>query len=738
MKYEIYRGQIVSQENVLWEVRISQEMDHAPSEIGVLDMPADEPLTIEWSESSKEDVVISSIATLRLISPGDRTYEGLYSIKPGSIRLDVYREGALYWSGTLDPEFYEEPYTTTEGYEVELSFSDFGILDRLKYDLTGMQNCRTLLNYILERSEILHNGMDETYITTEVQYPRITEVPPVGWFRDGLRQFDVRSDNWYDEDGEASSLRDVVEGILQPLALRMEQRNGKVWIYDLNGAYNMATKNIEWMSDDQMLGVDKVLNNVKITFSTYSSAKLLETEVSSESKGTPNTNYYYVDLDPDTKVSGNWDSNYKSFEIDDYYVPIDTGLAYNLPAVKFFHIRPLLGADESTGIAYMFMTGGHGALTTGWPQRIGADPALKTETVLMRTHRFFVPKLSKEEQKKYYIRLMQEILVDCRYNPFTDADAYNERSNQKNMTVWFGYVMIPAAMNLYDEQGNAIYHYTNREVAQSTDCIGNLYYKTLGEWVAGPASWGDMWLEWYDKEDRSEKSGVGGWQGNRHNIGLSTKGMFKSFTSMEDGQYIPYPPVGGYIDVTIYIGIWPYDYKRSDTFLNTAKANKEHMYEKLRWLLYKLPKVELVRKNAATGTTEEMDDVEYNSYINPDAKEELELETKCGTALNTSPTSKAMFFDDYTMEMLSKVKRAGRNKPAEELLLGTLYSQFAERKTKLTGTMRINAGNPTLLVDASLPNKKLIVLGDVQDVQADTSEIVAVELRPDEYKHKNE
>lgn len=739
MKYEIHKGRLASMEGVTWEVRILQDLEKKPTSVGELEFPASEPLTIEWSESSKEDVVIGSIATLKLISPGDRTYEGLYTVRPGAIRMEVYREGALYWSGTLDPEFYEEPYTTMEGYEVELTFSDFGILDRLKYDLTGRQNCRALLEYALGRSEIKYKGVDESGMTTTMPETQ----PSAGV---GLGMFDLRSDNFYDEDGEPSTLRAMVEGMLRPLALRMEQRNGKVWIYDLNGAYTLWPKTkVEWMSDDQMLGVDKVVNNAKITLSTYSSSDLIDGELTYPGKySVEETNLtssslglysYYVDYDPDNKVNGAWDYSYLSFTIFLSYSNDLTELAYKNASVPYFHIQPLLGADEATGLAYMFMTGGHGSLTTGWPKRVGSNPSAKSETLLLKTRRVYVPKLPAGEEKKYYIRLVEEILIDSRYNPYTTPNDYNEKGNQNNMEVWFGYVMIPSAVTLYDEKGTPILHYSNEKIAKSTDKIGHLGY-TTGEWKQGAAKWGEMWLEWYDPEDRAEKSGVGGWKGNRHCIGLSKKGIFKSFGEMDDGEYIPYPEQGGYLEVSLYIGIWPYDYGET-TFGNTAQADKKGMYDKLRWMLYKAPKVDIVRKNI-TKSAEEMEDIEYSSYINVEAKEDLELDAVCGTAATPSPTSKAIFLNHQNGEQVTEVKRAGRQTQAEELLLGTLYSQFAERKTKLSGTAKINDGDPMLYEDTMQAGKRMIVLGDVQDVQSDTSELIMVELRPDEYKEYNE
>lgn len=453
MKYERYKGTFGSYNGVLWKVVIMQDATSA-FRVQELRFPFEEPLTIEWGETSKEDVIVSSTATLRIISPGDRTYEDLYTIEVGKIRLDVYRNDVLYWSGALDPEFYEEPYTCNSDYEVELTFSDFGILDRLKYNLAGRQNCKELLNYILGKSQVNFLRLDESGMSTRLPTSSVA----------GLAQLDVRSDNFYDEDGEALSLKEVAEGFLRPLGLRLEQRNGIVWLYDLNGAYNtFPVKKTEWQSDDQMMGTDKVVNNAKITLSTYSEAALLTdelvypgeysediTDITNDDNGVFS---YYVDYSEENRVGSNWDYNYLSFTLFTSSASnADTGLAEKYSGARWFHIQPLVGASEADGVAYMFRTQGHGALTTGWPKRIGGLPDAKTQTVLMRTKRVYIPKLDSANASRYYIRLVQELLIDPRYNPFTNANSGNEEGNYNDMKVWFGYVMIPATVTLYDEK----------------------------------------------------------------------------------------------------------------------------------------------------------------------------------------------------------------------------------------------------------------------------------------------
>ena len=267
-KYLRYAGEFLSQAGITWRVEILQEADQAFASVGALTFEADEPLLIEWKKTDKEEVLCGSTATIRVESPGDRTYEDLYTIEVGKIRMDVYRAGLLYWSGALDPEFYEEPYERASKYPVSFTFSDFGILDRLKYNLSGMQTLYAILSDALGRSTINYTSIDQSLISSYLDSSKLT-----------LGALRVRSDNFYDEDGEATTLKETLEGILLPLGLRLVQRNGRIWVYDLNGAYTLAQQmQVEWNGASQTMGTDKVANNVKITWNTYAQAGKQGTE----------------------------------------------------------------------------------------------------------------------------------------------------------------------------------------------------------------------------------------------------------------------------------------------------------------------------------------------------------------------------------------------------------------------------------------------------------------------------
>lgn len=753
MKYLRYTGEFVSRAGTVWRVDIMQEADTAFATVGALEFPADAPLVIEWQREDKETVILGSNATLKIISPGDRTYEDLYTIEVGRIRMDVYKNNKLYWSGALDPEFYEEPYEMANGYEVSLTFSDFGILDRIKYDLSGIQTIRDIITYALQRAVILYSGLNTDYITTT--------------FTDGASitggGISVRSENFVDEDGEASTLYEVLEGILQPLAIRIIQRAGTIYLYDLNGLYNKGTqKAIQWDGDRQTMGTDKVANNVTVSFSPYSSAELLSDELEYGSKydvrhynlgsNAPSVNYeewgeyysYYPDYADHTIGSDDWDYRLIDFTI--FIGNKGTGLKSKGTWCRYFHILPVTGgASECSGVAYAFRTGGHGGINTGWPKwkvhsRI-PRAGLSGNGEILTTNRVFLPKLNSENAEKFMVRVVEEVLIDARYNPFSGSTSQNDDGNDNVVKTRSGFVFIPAKITLYDANGNALYHYSNREVAAGAE-KGHIGY-SKGKWVAGADPGGDCWLEYYNPDNLGEDAGIRGWQGNRHCIGRPDgRGgrmgtiIYDSFKKMDDGEYMPYPPAAGYLEIQIQEGILGYDYgQRVDNCgFGSAESqwDKSGIYNMLRWCLYKAPVVDVVNNNLVFDAAE-LEDVEYSGYINKSAKEEIDIDTICGTAVSVCPTAKGCYHRTKTGEQLQELTRAGVTDHPEKLLIGTIYSQYADRKTTLSGEAVIDDGLH-YYTEQNQGDKRFMLMSEEQDIIADCTDAEYCEFRPDEYE----
>ena len=153
--------------------------------------------------------------------------------------------------------------------------------------------------------------------------------------------------------------------------------------------------------------------------------------------------------------------------------------------------------------------------------------------------------------------------------------------------------------------------------------------------------------------------------------------------------------------------------------------------DKTWWTLMQLPEFEIVRRSLYDEI--DTDDVTYSAMINEHAKENLELETICGTAEGGVPLARGAYMRTATRSQVEHLWRAGRTATAEELLIGTLYSQFAERKNRLEGTVLVPTGDLCCYEEAMQGDRRFIATKDIENVQQDVAECVFVELRPDEY-----
>ncbi len=749
----------------MWQVSIMLESDAPFTVIGELRFPADEPLTLEWEEESKEQPIVGSVATLTLLSPGDRTYENLYSIAVGKIRMDVYRNGRLYWSGALDPEFYEEPYAAERDYEVSLTFSDFGILDRLNYDLSGMKTLREVVLYSLGRSMINYGALDERFISTSLSAAGQAM---------SLSDLKVRSDNFYDEDGEPLSLRRVLEGILQPLALRLEQRSGRIWVYDLNGLYRKASaKRLRWASDDQTLGVDTVYNNAKITWSPYAQSGILSDGECWTEETDPNLttlNALNI-LDGKTDGRSTYYSYHHSTDVRDWCDATDSGftlwtsstgkgLDYLADAARYFKIVPQYDGSESEGIAIYWrsvtgmntitdIAGGfayfdyreHGVplATLKGPDSVGL---WSIGDVLFKSTPVWIPPV--ENEGELSLRIAIDLLMDPRSNPYESAANLSLGVEQKDWYSQFNaygnFIYVPVVIKFQPDGSDTVYIWSNRDIVKET--VGRpvtTLNDTYGRWdtYTGESEYEYAWgyLCYYDAKDHTGTSGVLGWKKNRSAINPHERDLISILRNAEDGQYIPYPNYGGgggKLWVEVCSGAWIIADAGTDLYLSEGK-NRANLWDKISWVLMKLPEIEIMNRRQFDKAID-TDDVEYSAQLNGAAKEPIEIDTICGTSVDGVPTARGAYFNTSDGKQITQLTRAGRTTQAEELLIGTLYSQFADRRTKLTGTVELEDDAALAIYTEAMQGDKLFLMtGVIEDVQDGTGEATFVELRPDEY-----
>ncbi len=724
-KFLRYSDKFLSRAGVVWRIEIWQEADK-PFSVKGFDCEAGEALLIEWSAQPKEAVVCGSTATLQLESPGDRTYIDLYTINPGDIRLDVYREENLFWSGLLDPEFYEEPYERAANYPVSLTFSDFGILDRLKYNLEGNKTIHEVLTDAIQRAglniELIDTSLISTYIDDSTTVMKLSDIA-------------VNSANWFDEDGEASTLREVLESMLQPLGLRIIQRAGKIWTYDLNALYNSADrKQIDWSGDSSTLSVDKVFNNVKITFSPYGDSTLADYSLDVEDVPQM-ANPVTIPVYEKENTSTGRPISYNGFKLS-YSNNAKTKLKLDWRS-QFFRIDPEYTQESCAGVIWGFKYNDTQYLNeikplfptlTQWSDKIPPKDAISTVPIII----FSTPLINFQgghvvisgdrpgAQTKDRLLLNVDILADFRQNPFEDADEHNDQKLVDDAKTKLSVMWIPVKIQLKDANGQVTHHYNNSHDFYQPRADKTFRF-TQGYWQEGAALWGDAFLAFYPDDPKNELA-IGGWKTNRRMISRGIGDIPTSITRerSKDGEYITLPPAPGIVEVQI----------GSNIHTIGIQGVYWNWTDKLKWLAYKDFSIELVNSK---GEKIQAEDVEYSGYINKAAKESLELSTLCGTCKDNMMSARAIYLSTLTGKPIETFNRADKEGECEKLLIGTMYSQYATRHTTLSGEVYIDTQGLNTYTEVNQDNKVFIMSGEVMNVFDDTTDATFIELSPDEY-----
>lgn len=742
-------------------------------------VPAEEPILIEW-DGSKRDTIIGSTCTLQLVSPYDGALLPLYTSQPGlyccKITRSTWGGGQVrdVWFGWLDTEFYEEPFTDIKDYEVTLTFSDFALLKRKTFGVAGLGEMATIESIVNAARDICFPEPSPTAVTTS-----ISTTPPSGTLLSGLS---IRTSNFTDEDGETMTWYDVLEAVLKPLALRIEQRAGAVYLYDMNAIIQADNSEsspvaVDWASTDQMLSVDETFNSVKVTFSPYAESTLFDGDKID----------FATDIDLGTVKNGyGYDSTeeYDSFQIKLQTLPnnnLPVGIAYS--SKPLFKITALQGGDDCKGVAgyiggidngqiykgnfidgdgvynYNDQYGSYGVIPKTIRDRI-VENGFYGNT-LYKTERIWIPNASgtpSMENRRQVMKLQIPMLYDGRYNPVEQADdshniLYEMLKTRANT------IGLHIKIRLYANKtgGSALLYYHNNAFEDAMYTIDN--NRKLNDWAPWRTDAPDadskipafIMYNKFDgaKVDSDDCPCFGGMKDG--GVPFNNKNATTyAFRKNNDGLYIPFPkvangPAGYWMEIEVTDGLYIYDQGQmivngdSSSAIwekctkNSIGANDHRAYSDSRWWLVGFPTVTVVQKNRQIFEDVETDDIEQSGVINPSAADELSIDTICGCI--DTPTAKGAFFSSATGAPVVSLTRAARTDTVEQLLIGTIYSQYAGRHLKLSGTAKavLPIGGFQLLTDTHYPDKQFLVVQEAWNVIECESELTMVELSPDSY-----
>lgn len=665
---------------------------------------------IEWPERELWEPLMGSACTLRVVSPGDRTFIELYSTEPGDVVLRLYCNNELRWQGVLDPEFYEEPYDSASDYEVTLTFSDLGALERAAFD-GNAANSGSLATILKKAFESI--GLDfELAEAFSLTSPTGSAV--------SLADISVRYANFYDEDGKGLAWSEVVAGVLQPLGLRMVQLPGGVMkVFDLYGQRALTPEQIRWEGTGHTLGTGKVYNDISVTYAPYGDSTPLNCTVDADKLSTL-PGYTLETIYHKTNDS----STYESFAL-----KYRMGYSGTTPVILdhdkacFYRMRRILSGDDSEGIAGK-LCNPSGPQTT----MFGGVPWWKYyqtyRSALFEAGSFVLNGASGGSSDSMfnigggdYLCVKLEMLLDSRVNPFEKAEAANEQGDYKRQEKQWHLVYIPVIIS-FDADDGTQWYWSNGLVRMSYEPLKK------GKWTQGQAEWGSCWLAYYNWNDRKEKSPCNGWMKNKQCIGYYND-VPDWWEKRGDGEFIPVPDRPGVLKVIVGadVDVWSY----SDNFQPVINNG---MWETPRWLLYKSLTVELTD---GYGRAYEAKDSVLTASISATARSPLNIDTICGSGEGVAPTSRGVLM--YGGAPLQQLTRGALTDTPERLLIAALASQYDRRHTSLSGECSVAATDlSAVFVDAAQPaGRRFAPVSCVYRVREDVAECRFIELSEQKY-----
>ncbi len=734
MSKHIYKSAFLSIGGHRWDVRIEHDVNDGSdaetveAEDFLFDVDA---ASVEWKDTAKHEPLQPSGCCITAISPADRTFAGLYTTGDSTALLTLSRDGRPFWRGLLDPEFYEEPYERLDNYEVRLTFSDFGSLGHVPFDIAPGR--------LVPYSELVASALGAACLSGSELAEDFELKRTQNGAKLALSSFSVCSDNFYDEEGEAMTWREVLESILQPLGLRMVQHDGSITVYDVHSLMAKTPLRIAWSAESQTLATGAVYNDLSVAYSPYAGGSgdaVCEMELDHddlEFAGPEHTAHYKF---------GNHADSLPGFDLSYGEPKPEMADISDRRLACAYRIDAVYSGSDGAGIA--------GCITSNVIDSTTAYKVRLFGKVSWAGHRdsagFYdnigtlfaarPARICTTADTDCLLRVKLKMLLDSRYNPFESADKPNEEGNYERQQKYWNIVYVPVRIWIETDGGSKM-RWVNVNLANS-DSFDVKASSMANVWQAGTPAWGECWLAFYDWQERKDKSPCQGWMTNRPCFGRGYKQELpQMWEKRGDGEFISLPKnVHGTLHIEVGAGVDTVFLKRSilwdDTAMDGDKAlgSSDLEYKMPRWLLYESLAADLVDTH---GKDIDIDDIVYSATLIPSAREELEIETKCGSSEGTTPTAKGIIYLDGAP--LGKLWRGDINGLPEQLLIASMASQYDSRHTVLSGEADASCSNPVAAyADAAQPeDTRFILSAATLSCREDVAEASYIELSPQKY-----
>ena len=732
MSYQIaYTTHFHSLDNTLWNIDIYIN-DYAARPLEIC-LEGDEPCVIEWQETAKMDVVQSSTCTLRVSNESDRQMVQLMNHPDAAVL--VSRDGKWYWWGHLDDAIYEEPYSFKKAYVTELIFSDFGILNRIPFTLTGKQSVWDIVRDCLDSIGYGNGATINLYIS--LLEPKTQQPITLDMLYINADRFESDGESW----DKMTSKREVLEEILRPLGLRIMQKNAQIYIFDieyLRNPDNWCWNYIVWKGTDAYLKGSETFGLFEVAFEPDAIETLADDGLNYDSGEWDDTEKYLAksyDLETET------DSDIG------FYIETKNSLSgvkvHKSSNARFFRTRSVFTDSSYIGVAWRIICkkilwyiihNGHSTPCMTDFELLWNYPSCHNQLVanVLWIETGYLPLTP--DREKYQLRVNLDVLLSFRQNPFdnppeewVETQDYHETEDIWENHAGIRTYMIPVKLEVLADDGTVAYHYENAstfeysgapQVFQSTDVVCP-FGINKGRWVAGAGAYGQMFLAYYhDAED--DPVIEEGWVTNRIASSSDTAINGTLYRVREDGEYVSLPPVAGRLRLTVGDGIFVTSY----SLYNAYVLLFSDLAFKLKWQAYRNPKITIVRANRRNDGINT--DTIYEREKPRPLDDHLSDTVKAGCWRDgIAPSARGLFFNADGI-VWEKFKKDGRNRTLEKHRLQSLEDQTFYTQPVLSGTAEFDGQFCAKREEST--SGIFLVTALRQDLQQDTEKVTMARI----------
>jgi len=693
-----YTTHFRSLDNTLWEIEIYiNGYDGRTVEIC---LEGDEPCVIDWQETDKMDVIQSATCTLRVSNERDR--QMLQLMNHTNATIFVIRNGKEYWRGTLDDAIYEEPYSYPKGYVTELPFTDFGILNRIPFTLTGKQSVKAIVDHCLEGSGLDYLGQE---LLTSLLEPKTQQPITLNMLYINADRFASEGDSW----GKMTMKRDVLEEVLRPLGLRIMQKNGSLHIYDIEYLrdHSEMQNYPVWKGTDAYLKGSETFGWYEVAFEPDTVETLAEDCLDYDSYVWNDSEKYFAksyDLETET------DSDIGFYlEVRNY---VHSGAKIQKSSnARIFRTRSVFTDASDIGVAWRIKCKEvvYNIIHNGHTIPVVADTVLLDNQAVclnsnvvevFRVETGYLPLAP--DKNKYQLRVNLDFLISFRPNPFdypsddwAATQDYPAMEAQWENQAGVNAYMVPVILEVLDDNGNVVYHYENADYETHGGDIYNLYATDVvrpfgigkGRWVAGAGTYGQMYLAYYNPDNTDDPLIEKDWVTNRIASPANSEINGTLYRVRDDGEYVSLPPVAGRLRLIVGSGIFVTKYALYSSFA-AMFYGPYGFAQALFWQLYRNPKITMVKADRREDGVD--DETVYERDMISLYADNLSETVKAGCwRKGVPPSSRGLFFDAYGI-VWEKFVKNGHARTLEMHRLRSIEDQTFYAQPVISGTVELD------------------------------------------------